>query len=95
LKKGIVTERCTNPIKPKYKYIGEQELGKHFINDPYADSLRKRDVQKENDDNLAGREKIKSGKASNKSDKSTKKNISGQKGNKELGTEELPLDYKQ
>jgi hypothetical protein len=41
LKKGIVTERNTNPINPKYKYIGEQELGKFHINDPYANGLRK------------------------------------------------------
>lgn len=41
LKKGITTERNTNPINPAYKYIGEQELGKFHINDPYADSLRK------------------------------------------------------
>lgn len=37
LKKGIITERNTNPINPNYKYIGEQELGNKFENDPYAD----------------------------------------------------------
>lgn len=41
MKKGIITERHTNPIDPKYNYIGERELGKYFINDPYADMKKK------------------------------------------------------
>ena len=26
LKKGIVTQRCTNPLMPEYQYLGEKEL---------------------------------------------------------------------
>lgn len=44
LKKGIITERHTNPIDPKYNFIGERELGKYFINDPYAD-MKKNELE--------------------------------------------------
>jgi hypothetical protein len=44
LKKGIVTERNTNPINPKYKYIGGVELGNKFENDPYGKSSQKKEV---------------------------------------------------
>lgn len=36
LKKGIVTQRNTNPINPKYKYIGDSEIGLTNSNNPYG-----------------------------------------------------------
>lgn len=41
LRKGIKTERNTNPIWPKYNYIGQKELGNKYTNDPYASSISK------------------------------------------------------
>jgi hypothetical protein len=42
-KKGIVTERCTNPLRPKYKYLGYEELkaGGNPLSDPYGRYLNK------------------------------------------------------
>ena len=36
LKKGIVTQRNTNPINPNYKYIGDSDIGPTNINNPYG-----------------------------------------------------------
>lgn len=44
LKKGIVTERNTNPINPKYRYIGGVELGNKFENDPYGKNVSKQEA---------------------------------------------------
>ena len=52
LKKGIVTERNLNPLHPKYKYIGEKELGKYYENDPYANNAKSTNIKIEKDSNL-------------------------------------------
>ena len=50
LKKGIVTERNLNPLHPKYKFLGQQELGTKFENDPYGKNLKKDKAEAENKD---------------------------------------------
>jgi len=35
LLKGISTKRHTNPLRPKYKYLGEEELKGYYVNNPY------------------------------------------------------------
>ena len=35
LLKGISTKRMTNPLRPKYKYLGEEELKGYYENNPY------------------------------------------------------------
>ena len=35
LLKGISTKRITNPLRPKYKYLGEEELKGYWENNPY------------------------------------------------------------
>ena len=35
LLKGISTKRMTNPLWPKYKYLGEEELKGYYANNPY------------------------------------------------------------
>lgn len=35
LLKGISTKRHTNPLRPKYKYLGEEELKGYYSNNPY------------------------------------------------------------
>ena len=35
LLKGISTKRHTNPLRPKYKYLGEEELKGYYANNPY------------------------------------------------------------
>ena len=37
LLKGISTKRKTNPLRPKYKYLGEEELKGYYVNNPYND----------------------------------------------------------
>ena len=56
LLKGISTKRNTNPLWPKYKYLGAEELKGQYVNNPYNNyntlSVRSksvnRNVQKEN-----------------------------------------------
>ena len=35
LLKGISTKRATNPLRPKYKYLGAEELKGYYSNNPY------------------------------------------------------------
>lgn len=62
LKKGIVTERNTNPINPKYKYIGAVELGNKYENDPYGKNINKNltyEESKNNEENTNNTHKVK------------------------------------
>ncbi len=43
LKKGIVSERQTNPLTPKYMFPGDIELGQGKINNPYGNTLFKQE----------------------------------------------------
>ena len=45
LKKGIVTTRCTNPLYPKYQYLGEVELNK-AKQEEYSEKVRRENARK-------------------------------------------------
>lgn len=76
LKKGIITERNLNPLQPKYKYIGEKELGKYFENDPYANNSKSTNIKLEkesnNEENVENERNVKSTNVKNFNQKNTK-----------------------
>lgn len=75
LKKGIVTERNTNPINPKYKYIGGVELGNKFENDPYAKNAKNSNLTYEESKSLHNEENVHKVRFDNQKDSTTMPNI--------------------
>ena len=66
LKKGIVTQRCTNPLMPKYQFLGEKELQNSKFEE-YSKKQRAKSViinkniknNKNNDKNIQNKEESK------------------------------------
>ena len=66
LKKGIVTQRCTNPLMPKYQFLGEKELQNSKLEE-YSKKQRAKSViinkniknNKNNDKNIQNKEESK------------------------------------
>ena len=57
LKKGIVTERCTNPLMPKYQFPGEKEL-QGFKYGEYSKKQRAKSVVTKSNTNIKNNKNI-------------------------------------
>ena len=84
-KKGIVTDRQTNPLNPDYKYLGAKELGEKFYNNPY-DNYRPRENKPE--ESKVKQQKRKSEKAESVSGKNDKVSVSSGRHPKSVGLQD-------